>query len=304
MGAMSSNGGWDTVFRLFAIIPQTREEPVTPQQPTLLRAAANFSTMLEKWLEDFSTAVCAVAREGGEALRVHNELVEYHGGEDQGADIYVLALSYLGQKPDADLEARLRRLMDQYGDQLELQRMWKLLDRHRSRVHRSAVAERALAVRRKIRLVGHEDLRVACEVLASGSGVSLEQLLIGEIQETLCAEGAFLLHDQEIVRETTSRIKREATRRKKEPQTVTGVRESFGLEDPDFESLRILMFLRQTEERAHAQKSPPSQQELQSLAACAYMPQKEAGVMLGRSKDQVKTERRRALDKLRKATSL
>jgi hypothetical protein len=65
---------------------------------------------------------------------------------------------------------------------LELQRLWNLLDRHRRRIDRTAVAERALAVRKKIRLRGHDSLREACDVLAARYGVTIEQLLIGEIQ--------------------------------------------------------------------------------------------------------------------------
>jgi hypothetical protein len=307
MKAMSSGGERDAFYRLSAgMAPKLP----TPRQPTALSSATDFfakvgkivkspATALEKWGKAASNIVWEVS----ETLRVIDELVEYHGGEDQGADIYVLALAYLEQKPDAKLEDRLQRLIREYRGELELQRLWNLLDRHRRRIDRTAVAERALAVRKKIRLRGHDSLREACDVLAARYGVTIEQLLIGEIQETLCSEGAFLLRDEDVVRRTTNRIRRDA-RAKKELQTVADVREQSGIEDPDFELLRILAFLQQTEESARAQKSPPSQQELQSLAACAYMSQAEAAAELGRSKDQVKIERRRALDKLRKAAEL
>ncbi len=278
------------------------------QQPPVLSTAANFFTRVGKTvaspaitLEKWGKAASEVVWEVSETLRVMDELVEYHGGKDQGADVYVLALAYLEQKPDAELEDKLRWLIREYGGELELRRLRNLLDRHRSRIDRTAVAERALAVRGKIRL--YDSLREACDVLASRYGVTMEQLLMDEIEETLCSEGAFLLHDKDVVRKTTNRIRRDA-RAKKEPQRVAGVLEQLNTEDPDFELLRILVLLQQTGETARAQKFPPSQQELQSLAACAYMSQDEAAAELGRSKDQVKIERRRALDKLRKAAEL
>jgi hypothetical protein len=308
---MSSDGGWDSFFRLLTGIPRTQAAPAAPEQPALLSTTVQFFAAVGKKVRELDMTLGRKLVEleefGDKAGRVFVEvaegwleLVEYHGGNDE-ALIYVEALAYLEQKPDAELEDRLRRLMRQYHGDLELRRLWNLLDRHRSRIHRTAVAERALAVRGKIRL--YDSLKEACDVLASGYGVTREQLLISEIQETLCSEGTFLLHDEDVVRETTNRI-RQITRAKKEPQTVADVLEHLGIEDPDFELLRILVFLQQTEETARTQKSPPSQQELQSLAACAYMSQDETGAELERSKDQVKIERRRALDKLRKAAEL
>jgi hypothetical protein len=118
MKAMSSGGERDAFYRLSAgMAPKLP----TPRQPTALSSATDFfakvgkivkspATALEKWGKAASNIVWEVS----ETLRVIDELIEYHGGEDQGADIYVLALAYLEQKPDAKLEDRLQRLIREY----------------------------------------------------------------------------------------------------------------------------------------------------------------------------------------------
>jgi hypothetical protein len=146
MKGMSSGGGTDAFYRLSAGMASKLP---TPRQPTALSSATDFfaklgklvnssATALEKWGKAASDVVWEVS----ETLWVVDELIEYHGGEHQGADIYVLALAYLQQKPDADLEDRLRRTIRQHGDQLELRRLWKLLDRHKSRESRTGPGER------------------------------------------------------------------------------------------------------------------------------------------------------------------
>src|SRR5215207_2262821 len=98
---MSSNGGWATFFRAFGLVPETREQCAVPQQPTALSTAANFFTRVAKvaegpatTLQKWGKAASEVVSEVSETLRVLDELVEYHGGQEQGADIYVLTLAY------------------------------------------------------------------------------------------------------------------------------------------------------------------------------------------------------------------
>ena len=105
---MSSNGGWATFFQALGFVPETREQYAVPQQPTALSTATNFFTRVANMAEGFAAtldkwgkAASEVVWEVSEMLRVEDELIEYHGGEEQGADIYVLALTYLEQKPDA-----------------------------------------------------------------------------------------------------------------------------------------------------------------------------------------------------------
>jgi hypothetical protein len=96
-------------------------------------------------------------------------------------------LGYLRQKPDAELEDRLRRTIQQYGGELELQRLWTLLDRHNRRVSRTGATARVYAVRSKIRL--YDSLREACEVLVARRGTTREQVLLDEIEESVCGKG-------------------------------------------------------------------------------------------------------------------
>jgi hypothetical protein len=206
---MSSHGGWDTVFRLFVGIPRTREEPVVSQQPALLRSAEDFSTKLEKWGKAASELVWEVS----EMLRVMDELVEYHGGEDQGADLYLLALGYLGQKPDAELEASLRRLIREYCGELELQRLWRLLDRHRSRVSRTSASERVEKINSGFRR-SYGSYQEALNTLSDFNREDKTEILKDAIRTEVCSEGAWLLLDKDLMNRVGSRIRRDATKAK------------------------------------------------------------------------------------------
>jgi len=187
-----------------------------PQQPTALSTTAGFFTnvpkiaegtaaTLEKWGKAASEAVFEVS----ETLRVMDKLVEYHGGEKQGADIYVLALAYLQQAPDAELEDRLRWIIWQYGDQLELQRLWNLLDRHKRCVSRAGPGERVKRISSAFRRYGsHQE---ALCTLANYYKEDKSAVLNDRIREAVCSEGAYLLLDEDIIREVGNRVRREAT---------------------------------------------------------------------------------------------
>jgi hypothetical protein len=180
------------------------EDPIgrlieTRQQPALLRAVASFSTTiekwnkcsstkLEKWDKGFSTAAYRVAREASDVLQVHDELVEYLGGADYGADVYILALGYLEQEPDADLKKRLWRLIWQYGEELELRRLWKLLDRHKSRVRRSGPAERVERIHSGFKR-SYGSYQEALNTLANYYRDSKTEVLESAIREQVCSEG-------------------------------------------------------------------------------------------------------------------
>jgi hypothetical protein len=314
---MSSNGGRDIIFGALGLGPETR------QQPALLRAAASFSTKIEKWNKcsstklakwdkGFSTAAYRGAREASETLRVHDELVEYHGGEDHGADVYILALGYLEQEPDADLKKRLRRLIWQYGEELELRRLWKLLDRHKGRVRRSGPAERVERIHSGFKQ-SYGSYQVALNTLANYYRDSKTEVLEGAIRDQVCSEGAWLLLDKDIMREVGNRIRREATRRRKEIKderepkgnSKPGVSRPVDPRDLEQDSVNALDYLEWLAKKASESRATKSTaQELESFTLSAYMTYAEAAAESGRSKDQVKTESRRSRDKFRKAADL
>jgi hypothetical protein len=293
------------------------------QQPALLRAAASFSTKIEKWDKCFSTklekwdkglfaAAYRVARESSETLRGHDELVDYHGGADHGADVYILALGYLEQEPDADLKKRLWRLIRQYGEELELSRLWKLLDRHKSRVRRTGPAERVERIHSGFKR-SYGSYQEALNTLANYYRDDKTEVLEDAIREQVCSEGAWLLLDKDIRREVGNRIRREATRRRKEIKdehvpkgnSKPGVRRPVDPRDLEQDSVDALDYLEWLAKKASESRAmKPTAQELESFTLSAYMTYAEAAAESSRSKDQVKTESRRSRDKFRKAADL
>jgi hypothetical protein len=313
----------DSIGRLIKTNGHHKTLCETRQQPALLRAVESFSTTiekwnkysstkLEKWDKGFSTAAYRAAREASETLRVHDELVEYHGGADHGADIYILALGYLEQEPDADLKKRLWRLIWQYGEELELRRLWKLLDRHRSRVRRSGPAERVERIHSGFKQ-SYGSYQVALNTLANYYRDSKTEVLEGAIRDQVCSVGAWLLLDKEIIREVGNRIRREATRRRKEikderePKSnskpgVSRPVDPINLEQVSFDALDQLERL--AKKAAESRATKPTAQELESFTLSAYMTYAEAAAESRRSKDQVKMESRRSRDKFRKAADI
>jgi hypothetical protein len=295
----------------------------TRQQPALLRAVASFSTTIEKWNKSssaklekwdkgFSTAAYRAAREASDVLQVHDELVEYHRGADYGADVYILALGYLEQEPDAELEKRLWRLIWQYGEELELRRLWKLLDRHKSRVRRTGPAERVERIHSGFKR-SYGSYQEALNTLANYYRDSKASVLEGAIREQVCSEGAWLLLDKDIMREVGNRIRREATRRRKEIKderepkgnSKPGVKKPVDPKDLELDSVDTLDYLERLAKKAsESRATKPTAQELESFTLSAYMTYAEAAAELARSKDQVKTESRRSRDKFRKAADL
>jgi hypothetical protein len=302
--------------------------PETRQQSALLRAAASFSakiaklnkvvsTKLEKWDKGFSAAY-KVVREGSEVLRVVDQLVEYHGGEEQGADLYVLALGYLEQSPDAELEDALRRTIRQYGDELELWRLDTLVDRHRGRVTRTGPVQRVERIHKAFkRYASHKQ---ALATLSNYYRENTDTILEDTIRETVCSEGAFLLLDKDIIREVGNRLRREGTDRRKKLEAEErfrletskpmgsgkqGVRwpsDATNLEQDSFDALDHLEHLAKSASKSRATK--PSPQELESLALFAYMPDREAQARVERPANQIKQERHRAAMKFRRAEKL
>lgn len=295
-----------------------------PQQPTALSTAANFftrvakivegpATAVEKWGKAASEVVCEVS----ETLRVIDELVEYHGGEDQGADIYVLALGYLEQKPDAELEDRLRWIIRQYGDQLELRRLKKLLHRHKHRVSRTGPSERVERINSAFRHYG--SYQEALRTLANYYTEDKSAVLIDTIRDAVCSEGAYLLLDEDIIREVGNRIRREATAKRRaleaekrllaDSGSVSGSklgvrrpRDPRNIEQDSFDTLNYLEQLAKNASESRATR--PTAQELESFALSAYMADKEAEEKVKRSANQIKQERHRAVKKLRRASGL
>jgi hypothetical protein len=294
---MSNGGGWDTVIRLFAGIPRTREEPVVSQQPTLLQASADFSTKLEKW----GKAAAELLWEVSETLRVIDEIVEYQGGADQGADIYVLALGYLGQKPDAELEASLRRLIREYRGELELQRLWRLLDRHRSRVSRTSAAERVEKIYSGFRR-SYGSYQEALKILSDFYREDETEVLKDAIRTEVCSEGVWLLLDKDIMNLAGNRIRREATKAKKDsfasPLLLPDDRISENMGRLDLQALDAVERLQQLMDRAGL-----SAQEREALLTLSRMTSYQAAKELGRSPEQWRQEKYRSVKKLRQAAA-
>ena len=259
-----------------------------------------------------------MVREGSEVLRVVDQLVEYHGGEDQGADLYVLALGYLEQSPDAELEEALRRTIRQYGDELELWRLDRLVDRHRGRVTRTGPVQRVERINKAFkRYASHKQ---ALATLSNYYRENTDTVLEDTIRETVCSEGAFLLLDKDIVREVGNRLRREGTDRRKKleaeerlrleaskpvgsgKQGVWGPSDATNLEQDSFDALDHLERLAKKASKSHATK--PTAQELESLALFAYMPDREAQARVERPANQIKQERHRAAMKFRRAERL
>jgi len=303
--------------------------PLTRQQPALLRAAASFSakiakwneevsTKLEKWDKGFYATANKVVLEVSEVLRVMDELVEYHGGEGQGADLYVLALGYLEQSPDAELEDALRRTIRQYGDELELWRLAKLVDRHRGRVTHTGPVQRVERINKAFKR--YPSHKKALATLSNYYRENTDTVLEDTIRETVCSEGAFLLTDKDIRREVGNRLRREGTDRREkleaekrlwledskpvgtDKQGVRGSSDVTNLEQDSFDALDHLEQLAKKASKSRATK--PTAQELESLALFAYMSDREAQARVERPANQIKQERHRAVKKFRRAEGL
>src|SRR5215216_278335 len=204
METMSSNGGLKTFLRLFASMPQQRADPVTLQPPTSLSPAAEQRG--KAWLEFLESV--------SEAVRVYEELLEYHGG-GQEAHSYLLALGHLGQTPDDDLEAILRRIIRDHAGELELGRLWRLLDRHKRRVASTGPTDRIERIASGFRQ-SYGTYQEALNTLSEYYREDPRRVLQDTIREQVCSDGAWLLHDKDIRREVGNHIRREATRRGKE----------------------------------------------------------------------------------------
>jgi hypothetical protein len=259
-----------------------------------------------------------VVGEVSETLRVIDELVEYHGGEDRGAFMYVLALSYLEQSPDARLECTLRRTIQLYGDELKLWRLNKLVDQHRGRVARTGPVERVERINKAFRRYASHNQALA--TLSNYYRENTNTVLRDTIRETVCSEGAHLLLDEDIVGEVGNRIRREGTDKRKKleaeerlrledsklvgssKQGVRGPSDARNLEQDSFDALDYLEQLAKKASKSRATK--PTAQELESLSLSAYMLDREAEARVKRPANQIKQERHRAAKKFRRAKRL
>jgi DNA-binding CsgD family transcriptional regulator len=305
---MSSKGGWATFFQALGLVFETRAQCAVPQQPTTLSTAANFVTSVAKVAEGPATTLgkwgktaSEVVWEVSETLRVLDELVEYHGGEEQGATIYVLALAYLEQKPDAELEDELRRVIRQHRGDLELRRLWNLLDRHSNRVSRSGATELVKKVRSGFRRSYgsyQEALSTLCEYHREDETVVLKDAIRTEV----CSEGAWLLRDKDIMNRVGNRIRREATKAKKDsfasPLLLADDQVSEKMGCVDLEAFDAVERLQQLMNRAGL-----SAQERESLLILGRMTSKQAAKELGRSPEQLRQEKLRSIKKLRQAAA-
>ncbi len=222
------------------------------------------------------------------------------------------ALIYLEQKPDAELEKRVWQLIRVYGDDLELHRLWKLLDRHKRRVLRTGSAERVERIDSGFRR-SYGSYQEALNTLASYYRDSETEVLENAIREQVCSEGAWLLLDRDIMREVGNRIRREANRKRKEirheerepADNKLGVRRPVDPRNHEQDSFDALDCLERLGKKASdSRATKPTAQELESFTLSAYMTHAEAAAVSGRSKDQVKMESRRSRDKFRRAAEL
>lgn len=286
---MSSDGGWDAFFRLLARMPARRQEPPTPEPLSSTLPAANKPG--EAVLEFF------------EAVRVHEDLVEYHGG-GQEAHTYLLALGYLGQVPDEALEKTLRRTIRQHSGELELERLWSLLDRHKRRIASTGPDERVDRVSSGFRQ-SYGSYREALNTLHDYYREDETEVLKDAIRDEVCSEGAWLLLDKDIRREVGNRIRREETKAKKNmyavplflPDDLIG--EDKDTERVDLQAFDAAELLQRLMNRARL-----SAQEREALFALGRMTSKEAAKELGRSPEQLRQEKLRSVKKLRRAAEL
>jgi DNA-binding CsgD family transcriptional regulator len=305
---MNSNGGWATFVRALGLVPETREQCAVPRQPTALSTAANFftrvakiaegpATTLEKWAKVASEVVWEVS----ETLRVIDELVEYHGGGEQGADIYVLALAYLEQKPDAELEGRLRRIIRQYGDQIELRRLWKLPNRHKRRVSRTGPSERVEKISSGFRR-SYSSYQEALNTLSNYYREDETEVLKDAIRTEVCSEGAWLLLDRDIMNRAGNRIRRDATKAKRDsfasPLLLPDDRVSEKMGRVDLQAFDAVERLQQLMNRAGL-----SDKERESFLILGRMTSQQAAKELGRSPEQLRQEKLRSVKKLRQAAA-
>ena len=274
---MSPEAGWKPFFRRLASMPQRREAPVTPQPSTPLSPAAKQRG--KAWLEFL------------ESVRVYEELLEYHGG-GQKAHTYLLTLGYLGQTPDDDLEAKLHRTILQHAGELELRRLWRLLNRHKRRIVSTGPTDRVKRIRSGYRR-SYGSSRKALATLANYYHYSETQVLEDAIREQMCSEGAWLLHDKDIMREVGNRIRREARRRGNETgdqdepagSTKLGVRKPVDPRNREQDSVDALDYLARLAKKAsESRATKPTAQELESFALSAYMSYAEAAEESGRKR--------------------
>jgi hypothetical protein len=210
------------------------------------------------------------------------------------------------------LKIRLCRLIWQYREELELLRLWKLLDRHKSRVRRTAPAERVERIHSGFKR-SYGSYQEALNILANYYRESKTEVLESAVREQVCSEGAWLLLDKDIMREVGNRIRREATRRGKEIKderepkgnSKPGVKKPVDPRNIEQDSVDALDYLERLAKKAsESRATKPTAQELESFTLSAYMTHAEAAAESGRSKGQVKTESRRSRDKFRRAADL
>ncbi len=288
MGLMSSNGGWDTAFRLFVGLPRTREDPALRQASNRFQAATTVSSKFEEW----SKAVCEFLG----AVQLFHDLLERHGGESQL--LYVLALGHVEQTPDAALEARLRGLMQQYGDELELQQMWRLLDRDKKRVRSTGPPARVENIRTGFKQYG--SYATALNALANYYLDNETEILKDAIRDEVCSEGAWVLPNKDIMNRVGSRIRREATKAREGSFAAPLL-----LPDDQVSEDRGRVDLLAFDAAAHLQqllnRADLSAQEEESFLILGRMTSKQAAKELGRSPEQIRQEKLRAVLKLRAA---
>jgi hypothetical protein len=256
------------------------------------------------------------ARECLEAAGDLLKLIEYHGG-DYEALMYVSALAYLEQELDAKLEERLRRLIQLYGEELELGRLWTLLDRNRRRASQRGSAERVARIGTNFRRYGSH--RNALNTLANYYQEDESTILEDTIKEIVCSEGAYLLLDIDISRKVGNHIRAEATQKRKAREAEKDLRAEYkptgipalGVQRPrearnvEQDSFDALDYLERLDKKAsESSLTKPTPQELESLVLSAFMSDREVEIEVKRKANQIKQERRRAIKKFQRIAEI
>jgi len=235
--------------------------------------------------------------------------------------MYISALAYLEQELDTELEERLRRLIQLYSEELELGRLWTLLDRNRRRASQRGSAERVARIGKSFRRYG--SYRKALSTLANYYREDESTVLEDAIREIVCSEGAYVLLDRDVIREIGNHLRREKTRMQKALKAEqklqaeyqpTGARMQGGreggrrlqnprnLEQESFDALDYIEWL--GKKASESRLTKPTAQELQSFAVSAYMSDREAEAEVERKANQIKQERRRAIKKFQRIAEI
>jgi hypothetical protein len=227
------------------------------------------------------------------------------------------ALAHMEQELDAELEERLRRLIQLYGEELELGRLWTLLDRNRRRARQRGPAERVKRIGANFRQYGSH--REALHTLADYYQEVESTILEDTIKEVVCSEGAYLLLDTDIRRKVGNHIRAEATQKGKARRAEKDVRTEYepkggpalgvqrprdarNVEQDSFDALDYLERLRRKASETSLTK--PSAQELESVVLSAFMSDREAEIEVERRANQIKQERRRAVKKFQRIAEI